>query len=119
MKANGAQVVTAHGIPQRATRKVAKGRDLASGAKTIVAANIMCEIIHAICRSGRTKANFLRNRTTPGGGRGANDAFLFSGDRIPNGRTTELTNVIRENITRERLPMRPTSPRVSVDFAPP
>lgn len=43
------------------------------------------------------------------------EAFFSSGERIANGRTTELRNVMRENITSERLPILPTSPRVSDD----
>lgn len=39
MKANGAQQLTAHGIPQIATKTVANARDRANGAITIVAAN--------------------------------------------------------------------------------
>lgn len=54
MNANGAQDDTAQGIPQIATRNVAKRTDRANGAKNMVPANSMCEIIHAVCRSGRT-----------------------------------------------------------------
>jgi hypothetical protein len=41
MKANGAQPLIAHGMPQTATRKVANPREWASGAKIMVAANMI------------------------------------------------------------------------------
>jgi hypothetical protein len=117
MKANGAHPLTAHGIPQMETRKVANRRDRVSGAKTMVSANIMCDIIHAVCKSGRIKATLLSSRMMLRGNRGANDDFLFWGDRTPKGRTTELMKVIREKITRDTLPRRPTSPRISFEFS--
>lgn len=117
IKANGAQQVTAHGIPQIATSKVAERRDRARGAKIMVAANMRCDINHAVCRSGRTLVILFRTAATPGGGRGVKVGFLLSGGRTPKGRRTELTNVIQEKMTRERLPRRPTSPRVSFDSA--
>lgn len=52
---------------------------------------------------------------TPRGGRGVKADFLLSGERTPNGRTMELTTVMKENITSDKLPIRPTSPRVSED----
>ncbi|WEW59947.1 hypothetical protein PRK78_005429 [Emydomyces testavorans] len=110
IKANGAQQVTAQGIPQMATRNVAKRTDFAK-------ANKMCEIIHAVCKSGRTNDIFLRKRTTPRGVLRANRLLLSSGGRTPNGRITELTNVINEKITSAKLPRRPTSPSVSFDFS--
>lgn len=115
MNANGAQLVTAHGMPQMPTRSVANRTDFAKGANIIVTANTMCEIIQAVCRSGRTKEIFLRKRTTPRGGRGVKRPFLFSGERTANGRTTELNSVIKEKITSDRLPKRPTLPRASFD----
>ena len=48
MNENGAQPLTAQGMPQTATRKVAKARDRANGAKMRVAANMQWEISHAV-----------------------------------------------------------------------
>ena len=50
-----------------------------------------------------------------GGGRGVKPGFSSSGDLTIHGRRTEPTNVTIENTTRERLPMRPISPRASED----
>ena len=113
MNANGAQPLTAHGIPQMATSNVAKALDRAMGANIIVAANKRCDINHAFCRSGRTFVIFFNNSARPGGGREVKAGFCVSGGCTQKGRRTELKKVINENTTRERLPTRPTSPRAS------
>ncbi len=113
MNAKGAQQLTAHGMPQMATRKVATARERAKGAKIIVAANITWEISHVVCKSGRIRVIFLSKAATPGGGRGVNFGRLLSGGWTQNGRRTELINVIDEKTTSERLPTRPTSPNMS------
>jgi hypothetical protein len=114
MKANGAQLLTAHGIPQMATKKVATALDRANGAKIIVAANITCEISHVVCRSGRMVVIFLSSAATPGGGLGVNLGLLLSGGCTQNGNRTELMNVMEEKTTSDKLPTRPTSPSMSV-----
>lgn len=116
IKANGAQQLTAQGIPQVATSSVADRTERAAGANSIVKANIMCESIHAVCRSGRVKWNLLRNLIRPKGERRM-EGCLVSGETTPKGRITELMNVTKENITRDMLPRRPTSPNVSGDFS--
>ena len=113
MNANGAQPLTAQGIPQMATRKVATARERANGAKIMVAANMQWEINQATCRSGRMEVILFRKAAMPGGGRGVKRVRLLSGGLTQNGRTIELMNVMEENTTRERLPTRPTSPRMS------
>lgn len=72
MKANGAHELIAHGIPQMATRTVAKVRERAKGARIIVPAKTKCDIHHVVWRFGRIAVIFLRNAATPGGGRGVN-----------------------------------------------
>lgn len=42
---------------------------------------------------------------------------LLSGERTPKGRRTDDKKVTPENITRDRLPSRPTSPNVSEELA--
>lgn len=115
IKANGAQPEIAHGMPHMDTKKVATATDLANGANIMVAANMKCEISHAVCKSGRAVLIFLSNAARPGGGRGVKPGFRLSGLRIPKGRNTELINVMSEKITSDKLPIRPTSPNVSVD----
>lgn len=114
MKEKGAQEVMAQGIPQRATRKVAKARDRASGAKIIVAANMTCEISHVIWRSGRIAVIFLSSAAIPGGGRGVNLGRLLSGGWTQKGKRTDAMNVMDEKTTRDKLPTRPTSPSMSL-----
>lgn len=72
MKAKGAQELTAQGIPQTATRPVAKARERAKGAMIIVAAKMKWDIHHVVWRSGRMAVIFLSIAATPGGGRGVN-----------------------------------------------
>ena len=117
IKANGAQPLIAQGIPHTATRKVAKARECARGAKIIVAANIMWEISQAVWRSGRIAVMALRTAATFGGGRAVNRVRLVSGCMIQKGRSTELRTVMDEKTVNERLPTRPTSPSISVALA--
>lgn len=119
MNANGAQPLTAQGIPQTATRKVATARERAKGAKIMVAANMQWEISQAIWRSGRIEVILFRKAAMPGGGRGVKRVRLLSGGRTQKGRTIELINVIEEKTTSERLPTRPTSPRMSFHWGEP
>ena len=72
MKAKGAHELMAHGMPQMATRAVAKARERAKGAKIMVAANTKCDIHQVVCRFGRMAVIFLRMAAMPGGGRGVN-----------------------------------------------
>ena len=72
--------------------------------------------IHAVNNSG-----LYLLRTTPmgamrRGGRGVKFGRSYSGERTMNGRTIELVKVMMENMTREKEPMRPISPRASSDF---
>ena len=113
MNAKGAQQLTAQGMPQIATRKVAKARERARGAKIIVAAKTTWEISQVVWRSGRIFMIFVSKAAMPGGGRGVNRARLVSGDWTQNGRRTELMKVMDEKTTSERLPTRPTSPSIS------
>lgn len=119
IKANGAHPDIAHGMPATDTRNVANLKDRAIGAKTMVPANNRCERSQAVARLGRI---FLKRRSraaTPGGGRAVKLArlLLLSGERTPNGKSTELRKVTDEKMTSDRLPSRPTSPRVSDDLA--
>ena len=50
-----------------------------------------------------------------GGGRGVKPGFSSSGDFTIHGRRTEPANVTMEKTTKERLPIRPISPKVSGD----
>jgi hypothetical protein len=115
MKEKGAQHEIAQGMPQIATRKVAKRSDRAKGAKIIVQPNMTCDINQAVCKSGRKVITLLSSVAMPGGGRGLKVGLLWSGGRTQKGRSTELMKVMKEKITRERLPRRPTSPRVSLE----
>lgn len=114
MKAKGAQQLMAQGIPQRATKNVAKARDRARGAKTMVAANMMCEINHVVCKSGRTLGTFFNREAIPGGGRGVNRGRLLSGGCTQNGKSTAPKRVMDEKTTSDELPTRPTSPSISL-----
>lgn len=113
MKVKGAQQVTAQGMPQRATRKVATARERAKGAKIMVAANMTWEISQVVWRSGRMPITFLSSEARPGGGRGVNLGRLLSGGWTQNGRRTEPMKVMEEKTTSDKLPTRPTSPSIS------
>jgi hypothetical protein len=116
MNAKGAQALIAQGIPQTATRVVAKAREWANGAKIMVTANMSWEMNQAVWRSGRIAVKAFSTAAMPGGGRGVKRERLLSGDCTQKGRRTELMKVMDEKTTSERLPTRPTSPSISVDL---
>ena len=117
MKVNGAQQAIAQGMPQTDTMIVAMRRDLTKGAKHIAAAKIRWLHCHAVRRSGLWFWNRVTRGPKPGGGRGVNGRLLAedSGASTSQGSVTEAMNVMMENMTRDREPTRPTSPRVSVE----
>ena len=63
------------------------------------------------------KVIFLRSGAIDRGKRGL--LRLLSGGWTQNGKRTELMNVMAEKTTSERLPTRPTSPRMSFHCADP
>lgn len=57
----------------------------------------------------------VTNGAIVGGGRGVNRPLSKSGDFTSQGSVIEAISVMIENMTREREPIRPTSPSLSVD----
>jgi len=104
-------------IPHTETRMVAMRRDLTNGARHMAEAKMRWLYIQAVRRSGLYLLIVATNGAILGGGLGVNPRFSLSGDLTTQGRRTEPTKVMTENITREKEPMRPTSPRVSVEFS--
>ncbi len=104
-------------IPQIETRMVAMRRDLTNGARHMEAAKMRWLYIHAVRRFGLYLLIVANRGAILGGGRGVNPRFSLSGDWTIQGRRTEPTKVMTENMTREKDPMRPTSPSVSVEFS--
>ena len=102
-------------IPHTETRMVAEWRDRTSGVRSIAQAKIRWLTIHAVSRSGRYLMRTLTRGAMLGGGLGVNPIFSSSGDSTRSGRSTDPAKVRMENTTRLRLPIRPISPRVSVD----
>lgn len=94
---------------------VAKRTERTNGASIIAPANIKCENIQAVRRSGLYLFMVVTNGAILGGGRGVKPGFSSSGDLTIHGRRTEPTKVTIEKTTRERLPMRPMSPKASED----
>ncbi len=104
-------------IPQIETNIVANRRDLTNGAKDIDAAKMRCEINQAVARSGLSLLNAFRRGAMLAGGRGVKQGFFSSsGDLTTQGKRTDPANVMIEKAMRARLPTRPMSPRVSLDW---
>ena len=82
----------------------------------MAAANIRWLTSQVERRSGLRLCIVVRKDARIGGGRGVNFRFSSSGDVMTQGRRTEPAKVTMEKMTRDRLPMRPISPSLSVEF---
>ena len=102
-------------IPQTETRMVANRKDLTNGARDIAAAKMRWLIVQAVRRSGLLAFTALMKEASIGGGRGVKPRFSSSGDLTIHGRMMEPANVMMEKMTKESEPIRPMSPRVSVE----
>lgn len=103
-------------IPQMDTRMVAMWRDRTNGASDMAPAKIKWLIIHAVKRSGLYLSKLATIGAMWRGGRGVKFRRRYSGERTKKGRIMEAAKVTMENMTREKEPMRPISPRASSDF---
>jgi len=115
MKAKGAQQAMAQGMPQTETMMVAMRRERTKGAKHIAPAKMRWLSCQAVRRSGLCLLREVRRGVRVGGPRGVKRRGVGSGDWTMKGRRTEPRKVIMEKTTRQREPMRPTSPRVSLE----
>lgn len=135
MKAKGAQEASAHGLwkgycqtfremgrkrddtymPHIETSVVANRSEVTNGARAIEPAKMRWEIIHAVMRSGLYSLIFVTIGAMLGGGRGVKPGFSSSGERTTHGSSTDPAKVMMEKTMRERLPIRPISPRASLD----
>lgn len=103
-------------IPQIETRTIAMWRDLTNGARDIAPAKIRWLTIHAVSNSGLYLFRVVTMDAIRGGGRGVKLPRSYSGEWTMNGRTIDPVKWMRENMTKEKEPIRPISPRVSPDF---
>ena len=109
-------------MPDRATTKLARPRELTKGARKLAPAKMRCEMSQAVRREGLRSLTYLRAVMRKDGmgdflEERSSGFELESGERIKGGRMTEATNEIMEKMTREREPMRPMAPsRSSVSW---
>lgn len=109
----GAQLARAQGKPHNATRAVAKRKECAKGARIMAQEKRAWPHIHAVRRSGLCARSVVTISAIAAGGRAVNPSS--SGDFMMSGRRKAPRNVTREKTTKEREPMRPISPRASLD----
>jgi hypothetical protein len=112
-KVLGPQDDKTHGNPHIVTRKVAKRKECANGAMTMVQLNIQCPQIHAVRRSGLYLLTFVAIAAIAAGGLCVK--LVSSGDLMSIGRIQAPIKVTKENSTREKLPILPISPSASFD----
>merc|ERR1711964_628617 len=108
----GAHEANTQGTPHKVTRKVAKRKECAIGAR-IMALNRRWPYIQAVRRSGLYLLAFVTTPAIAAGGRAVK--FSSSGDLTKSGIMRAPTKVTREKSTSEKLPIRPISPRASLD----
>ena len=102
-------------MPHIETRTVANCNDLTKGARDIAPAKIRWLTSQVVRRSGFILCTAARKEARIGGGRGVKVRFSSSGDVTTHGNSTDPAKVTIEKITREKLPIRPISPSLSVE----
>lgn len=100
-------------IPQRQTSAVAKRKLFANGARDMDAANMRCPKIHVDNKSGFFSLKRFKSPATAGCGLAV--YVSSSGDFTSKGSRNAPVQVMREYMTSEVLPIRPISPRTSLD----
>merc|ERR1712144_140633 len=108
MSVLGAHEANTQGTPHKVTRKVAKRKECAIGARIMALLNRRWPYIQAVRRSGLYLLTFVTTPAIAAGGRAVK--FSSSGDLTKSGIMRAPTKV-----TREKLPIRPISPRASLD----
>lgn len=109
----GAHDARAQGRPHNATRVVAKRKECANGARIMATEKRAWPHIHAVRRSGLCARRVVTIPAIAAGGRAVKPSS--SGDFMTRGRRKAPRNVTSENTTREREPIRPISPKASLD----
>jgi hypothetical protein len=100
-------------MPQNATIAVAKRNEFAKGANIMAAENMNCPKNQAVSRSGLYLLTFVSSPAILLGGRGVNSSS--SGEWMRSGKRNAPKKVTMENTTNAMLPIRPISPRASLD----